>query len=117
MTDIRSKPQAMRPELETLAEATRCQVALELFDLVKVKLAVTKAAKAGRLTYVLRPPVPLDLRGTPAAGKLKEWADKEGLTLDWGTPEPVMEGGFEVARLVPVAVGWGAPRLVVGDGS
>ncbi|KTQ95035.1 hypothetical protein NS226_13640 [Aureimonas ureilytica] len=82
-----------------------------MFDLVKVKAAVLEAAKAGQRICVLRPPVPVDLRGTPAAVKLKAWTDAEGLTLDWGTPEPVMDSGFEKARLVPVAIGWDVIRL------
>lgn len=111
MTDLRAKPQPLRPILEALAEETRCQAAAELFDLVSVKQALVLAAKAGQRMHVLRPSLPLDLRGTPAADKLKAWADKEGLTVEWGTPEPIVVNGFEIARMVPVAIGWNTPRL------
>ena len=65
------------------AKNARETVAEACFAKDTVAQACTEAAKAGYPGCVIKPPAPLNLRGTKAAKDLVTWLEGQGLQASW----------------------------------
>lgn len=85
-------PSPFLPTVVKLTTDAREAVAAEMFTIEAVRLAVTKAATAGKARLFLRPPLPLDLQKTAAAKALIEHLAALGLATFWH-PYAIEDGG------------------------
>ncbi len=88
--------------LRTLAAEKREELAREVYDTGRVKLAMTKAAAEGFGMLRVSAPIRASLRNTRAAAKLTAFLAKAGLTFQWEhiTPDPNDLGAETGADLV-----------------
>lgn len=88
--------------LAKLAADKREELAREVYDTGRVKLAMTKAAAEGFGMLRLHAPIRASLRNTRAAAKLTVFLAKCGLTFQWEelAPDPHHAGSETGADLV-----------------
>ncbi len=81
---MRSPLNAIKPFLIKEAASARERLAGELYDLDKLKAAVIEAAKRGEcVAKIPHGAVAVDLKETEAAERLAQWAERNGMRLEW----------------------------------
>lgn len=99
---------ALRPKLVEFTKEGRTKFADQSYDLDHVRDIVIKAALAGYDSVKLTQSGALNLRNTPAATRLKVWAEEMGLRLEWEARRSFLPDGREVQIEEPI-LSWQEP--------